>query len=238
MATNKPKVFAYLPQELYNQVVQFKLDNELRSDSQALLTILEQFFNQPAANPSQTSVEPNKVEQRLNTLEARLAELASQFGDIIRRLQRLEELPDEVVEVSPLESVSNGSVLSELPSEPLEIIAEEQPEPEPSSVPSELPSEPLEIIAEEQEEEDKFVICRYNDSSPKALQFWDSRRGEFSYSFTQAKRYQSEKVANRQVLKILQDDQHFTPDRGWVIKYDSVAAFHSRLKEIRPNVPY
>ena len=158
MTTQKPKVFAYLSQALYGQVVQFKADQNLASDSKALIAILEAFFqsseSQSHGNDERHS---NAIEHRLVALEINFARLSKQFENITRAngsyqskslaaangmqkdadaaMSSIHELTSDEVVTAP----ANASVLSELPSELS--IDEVVTAPASGSVPSELPSE-------------------------------------------------------------------------------------------------
>lgn len=63
---NQKAVTAYLSRQLYDQLSEFKLAQGLRSDSQAIAVILEQFFQQ---SDSRASTEGEATKLRLDSLE-------------------------------------------------------------------------------------------------------------------------------------------------------------------------
>ena len=66
MPSNKPKVFAYLPQEIYDRVREYKSQHQLTTDSQTLIAILTEFFGCAEQNITTAG---NALEQRVEQLE-------------------------------------------------------------------------------------------------------------------------------------------------------------------------
>ena len=106
MPSTKPKVFAYLPQEIYNQVREYKLQHQLPTDSQTLIAILTEFFGSPQQD---ITTADTALEQRVERLERMFDSLNLMVLGILHT--ELEEtngsLPGELEE-------TNGSLPSEL----------------------------------------------------------------------------------------------------------------------------
>lgn len=61
MATENPRVAAYPPQRIYERLVEFRRKRGFKSDSAAIVAILEAYFfsgtpNQPLSEPTSTGV--------------------------------------------------------------------------------------------------------------------------------------------------------------------------------------
>jgi hypothetical protein len=69
MTTDNPRVAAYPPQRIYERLVEFKRDRGLKSDSAAIITILESYFF--SSTPEADSELP-KSQERLDYLEVKL----------------------------------------------------------------------------------------------------------------------------------------------------------------------
>jgi hypothetical protein len=69
MATDNPRVAAYLPLRIYERLVEYKSSRALKSDSAAIVTILEDFFFSSTLKSESDS--PTTTE-RLNDLEGKL----------------------------------------------------------------------------------------------------------------------------------------------------------------------
>ena len=68
MATDNPRVAAYPPQRIYERLVEFKHERGLKSDSAAIIAILENyFFSSTPTTPSDT---PSTI-KRLEDLEGK-----------------------------------------------------------------------------------------------------------------------------------------------------------------------
>lgn len=69
MATDNPRVAAYPPQRIYERLVEFKRERGLKSDSAAIVTILENYFF--SSTPLANSDTP-RTQERLDDLEVKL----------------------------------------------------------------------------------------------------------------------------------------------------------------------
>jgi hypothetical protein len=69
MATENPRVAAYPPQFLYQRLIEFKRSRGLKSDSAAIVAILESYFL--SGTPSASSDTP-RGDERLDDLEVKL----------------------------------------------------------------------------------------------------------------------------------------------------------------------
>lgn len=69
MATDNPRVAAYPPQRIYERLVEFKGERGLKSDSAAIIAILENYFF--SSTPEAYSDTPATT-LRLNELEVKL----------------------------------------------------------------------------------------------------------------------------------------------------------------------
>lgn len=69
MATDNLRVAAYLPQRIYERLVEFKRERGLKSDSAVIITILENYFF--SSTPEADSDTPART-QRLDDLEVKL----------------------------------------------------------------------------------------------------------------------------------------------------------------------
>ena len=69
MATENPRVAAYPPQQIYERLIEFKRSFAFKSDSAAIVAILESYFF--GGTPSPFSELPKSTE-RLNDLEVKL----------------------------------------------------------------------------------------------------------------------------------------------------------------------
>ena len=67
MATDNPRVAAYPPQRIYERLVEFKRERGLKSDSAAIIAILENYFS---STPEAYSDTPATT-LRLNELEVK-----------------------------------------------------------------------------------------------------------------------------------------------------------------------
>ena len=70
MTTENPRVAAYPPQRIYERLVEFKRERGLKSDSAAIVAILEAYFF--GGTPTADSKLPS-VRERLDDLEVKLA---------------------------------------------------------------------------------------------------------------------------------------------------------------------
>ena len=69
MATENPRVAAYPPQFIYQRLIEFKRERGLKSDSAAIVAILESYFL--GDTPPASSNTP-AVDKRLDDLEVKL----------------------------------------------------------------------------------------------------------------------------------------------------------------------
>ena len=69
MATENPRVAAYPPQRIYERLVEFKRQQGYKSDSAAIVAILEAYFF--GSTPSKRLSELPSVEMRLLNLEGK-----------------------------------------------------------------------------------------------------------------------------------------------------------------------
>jgi hypothetical protein len=69
MATSNPRVAAYPPQRIYERLVEFKREQGLKSDSAAIIAILENYFF--SSTPLAYSDTPT-TKERLDDLEGKL----------------------------------------------------------------------------------------------------------------------------------------------------------------------
>lgn len=95
---NQKVVTAYLPLELYDRLEDFKNSEGLKSDSKAIVTMLERWFFEPAYSPV--------VE---NPLESRLKDLEDKYLFLSQCIEALKNTADNTVE-STVNSTVNSTV--------------------------------------------------------------------------------------------------------------------------------
>ena len=87
MATNNPRVAAYPPKRIYERLVEFKHERGLKSDSAAIIAILENyFFSSTPTTPSDT---PSTI-KRLDDLEGKFVACASEVAFLRQAYQGLQ----------------------------------------------------------------------------------------------------------------------------------------------------
>ena len=69
MATENPRVAAYPPQQVYKRLVEFRRERGFKSDSAALVAVLEAYFF--GGTPKQQLSEPPGMVKRLEDLEGK-----------------------------------------------------------------------------------------------------------------------------------------------------------------------
>ena len=69
MATENPRVAAYPPQRVYERLVEFRRERQLKSDSAAIVAALEAYFF--GDTPSQLPGELPETRKRLEDLEGK-----------------------------------------------------------------------------------------------------------------------------------------------------------------------
>ena len=68
MATDNPRVAAYPPKRIYERLVEFKNERGLKSDSAAIIAILENYFF--SSTPTAPSDTPSTI-KRIDDLEGK-----------------------------------------------------------------------------------------------------------------------------------------------------------------------
>lgn len=105
MATDNPRVAAYLPQRIYERLVEFKGSRGLKSDSAAIIAILENyFFSSTLSDEGDTLT----TKERLDDLEIKLVGCVSEIAFLKQAYQGLQldlqtqplQPPDTEVQVS------------------------------------------------------------------------------------------------------------------------------------------
>lgn len=87
MATDNPRVAAYPPKRIYERLVEFKNERGLKSDSAAIIAILENyFFSSTPTTPSDT---PSTI-KRLDDLEGKFVACASEVTFLRQAYQGLQ----------------------------------------------------------------------------------------------------------------------------------------------------
>lgn len=86
MPTNNPKISGYVPQPVYDRLIQFK-DREGVSVSQAVTIILAEYFGIEQTLEAQSTVGGVTL-ARMESLESELGSLASEVADLRSELQR------------------------------------------------------------------------------------------------------------------------------------------------------
>jgi hypothetical protein len=177
MATENPKVSGYVPQEIFDCLLEFKEKRSLKSVSLALTVVLSEYFQVEQKVDRQSSLLSGNdfvSREQFESLENKLSELNSNLLSELDRLvgQRFSSLRNELLS-SPQKSieVQTVNVESELFGEPLN-------EPEIGRLPSELKSSPpqleLEIadsVAVEEKDLDAGVENFDSEHSVKSLDF-------------------------------------------------------------------
>lgn len=83
MATNHPKVSGYVPQAVYNRLIEFKDQHGLTSVSQAVTVVLEQFFGigrfELPGSDSGNDGRITELEQQVVRLQEQVQTLAEAF---------------------------------------------------------------------------------------------------------------------------------------------------------------
>lgn len=121
MATDNPRIAAYVPKVIHERIKQFKDDRELKSESQAITIALSEFFGVSQEVAYQSS---SDLVQRIDALEQKLNHIKDDIRD-----ELLSELKDEPlnldnpeIENDPL-SESQGELFIEA-EEPTEVEVE------------------------------------------------------------------------------------------------------------------
>ena len=185
MPSKKSKVFAYLSDQLYGRVSEFKQRRSLPSDSQTLIAILTEFFGieqQPLV-----SITSNALEERISEIEKAIASLTKRFANLEETSSSLpsELVPSELEETS--DSLPAEETSSSLPSE---------------LVVSELKETSDSLLVEVVDKDYLWVICKVDKFDRDRFSCWT---GSFKHGFTadlnKAQTYQ-EKSLNRIANKI------------------------------------
>lgn len=137
MGTKNPRVAAYLPQEVYEKFLQFKLDKGLatsddlkRNDSQALVQLLSEFLGVSHkvaySNESDILSRLSDVEQKVTHLSSELDSLKGGLASEVTA-EVLSELEGKIVEVVPgqLNLLDESEPVSELPVQPVAVLQTE-----------------------------------------------------------------------------------------------------------------
>lgn len=141
MATDNPKISGYVPQEIFDCLLDFKEKRSLKSVSLALTVVLSEYFQVDQKVDRQTSLLSGNdfvSRERFEALENKLSELSGSLPSELDKLieQKISSLRSELLSSLPKhiepEAISvESSLVSELLDEPL------------NELPSELLSEPL-----------------------------------------------------------------------------------------------
>jgi hypothetical protein len=160
MATNKPKVCGYIPQVIHTRFKEFCTENSY-SDSQALVFILESFFNgsTPSKPLGDTPVEHQGITGRLDKLEEKLTLLMDMYTPIYSKL-----FPSSTPSDTPVEhqGIIADLLGSDAPSS-LPVEHQEPQEHEDSKPPSDTPDGTLQ--EPQGEEDDKLPSDTPSDTS-------------------------------------------------------------------------
>lgn len=177
MATDNPKVSGYVPQEIFDCLLEFKEKRSLKSVSLALTVVLSEYFQVDQKVDYQSSLLSGNdfvSREQFESLENKLSELNSSLLSELDRLveQRFSSLRSELLS-SPLKSIEVQTVNVES-----ELLSESLNEPEKDKPPSELKSSPpqleLEItdsVVMEEQDLDVDVENFDSDHSVKSLDF-------------------------------------------------------------------
>ena len=92
MATNNLKVSGYVPETVYNQLVQFKQTHQLKSISQAVTLILESYLGLDESGAPTASEATN----------ARLLNLESNYQTLIEQVEQLRQTLELMTDSLPV----------------------------------------------------------------------------------------------------------------------------------------
>jgi hypothetical protein len=116
MATQNPRVAAYVPQVIYDHLKNFRDERSLKSDSQAIIFALTEFFgvSQEVAHQSDSN-----LVQRIESLEARFSQLKEELLSELKSELFSDDKNTDQLELISLGSMSSDAKKSELVSEPI-----------------------------------------------------------------------------------------------------------------------
>ena len=147
MPTNNPKISSYVPQALYEKLIEFK-DERGVSISQANIIVLSEFFGVDISNPDDESRLTSGVPSRLESLEIETADLRKQFEKLSVAFQNLSQKNSEKID-------STSSLLSDSPTQ-LELISSDA-------------GDSIEVKL------DKALICRRLSMNPASFNNYTSK---------------------------------------------------------------
>ncbi|KJH71971.1 hypothetical protein [Aliterella atlantica] len=75
-------VSVYMPLDLYQQLVEFKEKENIRSDSMAINLLLRQCFGNPTPDRS------DRVNRKMNQLKAEIADIASRLQQVEQKIAK------------------------------------------------------------------------------------------------------------------------------------------------------
>ncbi len=80
MATENPRVAAYPPQRIYERLLEFKRQQGFKSDSAAIVAILEAYFF--SSTPDESLSEPSALSKRVESLEMKVTSLLEEVAHL------------------------------------------------------------------------------------------------------------------------------------------------------------
>lgn len=114
MPTENRRIATYLPKHIDERLQAFKVERDLKGDSQALIVILSEFFQVSQDTTHQSSSVISEFQKRIEALEEKFSQIKNELLSELRR----ELLDDRVSPIEQIESEVKDKLLSEPESEP------------------------------------------------------------------------------------------------------------------------
>lgn len=211
MPSNKPKVFAYLPQEIYDHVCDYKARHQLPSDSQALIAILTEFFDYSQAETPVATNNNTPLEQRIDQLERMFDSLNLMVLGILHAEPESElEETNGSLPLGELEETNDSLPLGEL-----EETNGSLPDGELEETNGSLPDGELEEMARKHQ---SLIICKVSRANDNRPLYWS---GSFKEGFVNhlelARTYNESTI--KQVLGKITKSQHAPVDKTEFLSY-------------------
>lgn len=211
MATNKPKIQAYIDAHYYQLLEAYRQEQNL-SQSQAIEKILTTFFGE------QSQITPDRhVLNCLDSIQQQLVALGNRLDKLEAASESSSELFDELPSESSSDSVSELPILSNLKSVELHSESSSELPVEPvSELFDELPSESSgESSSELPTSSDRMVVCKFYKNAakdPQSWHYWAGPKNGFVESLDKANTY-TLRGAERVVNQLLDDVMHKPSNR-------------------------
>ena len=234
---NQKAVTAYIPLELYDLLSDFKSKEGLRSDSQAIVAILERFFGSNGFSQNDNTAKYNdRFEHRFKQIEARLDDLAYLHEGLklmVIGIVASNDVPSTVPDDVPSDVPS--TVPDDVPSDVPSTVPDDVPSDVPSTVPDDVPSDVLnDFVAEQSRKRQLLVICKVNRADLYRPLYWS---GSFKKGFVDqldsAQTYKESTV--KQAFGKVAKSRHAPTDKAEFLSYRALGELETMTAAIAPN---